>query len=82
MNREISIPRIKLRAAELRRRIVDMDFNSSNGHVGGALSSADIFATLFSGSSTTALKSQLQGILSATALYSVKGISATHITQF
>ena len=49
MNREISIPRIKLRAAELRRRIVDMDFNSSNGHVGGALSSADIFATLFFG---------------------------------
>lgn len=49
MKREVLVPLIKLKAAELRRRVVDMDFKASNGHIGGSLSSSDILSTLFWG---------------------------------
>jgi transketolase len=49
MDKQNLVPVLRLKAAELRRRIVEIDFRSSDGHVGGALSASDILATLFFG---------------------------------
>jgi len=49
MSNEKLMHQLRLKAAELRRRIVEIDYRSSGGHVGGALSASDILAALFFG---------------------------------
>lgn len=48
-NCKLGVNEIRLKAAELRRRIVEMDYISSGGHIGGSLSASDVLATLFFG---------------------------------
>jgi transketolase len=49
MNNEKLVQQLRLKAAELRRYIVETDYRASDGHIGGALSASDILATLFFG---------------------------------
>jgi len=43
------INEIRLKAAKLRRSVLEMDYKTGGGHIGGAMSEADILATLFFG---------------------------------
>jgi transketolase len=47
-----TIPELMLYAAKGRRRIIEVDYASSEGHVGGALSSIDIICAIYHGAMT------------------------------
>lgn len=49
MKAKLSSAQIRLAAAVMRRQIVEMDYLSGAGHIGGSLSCTDILATLFLG---------------------------------
>ena len=46
-NQEIKITELKEKALNIRRNIIEMVYSASSGHPGGALSIADIMATLY-----------------------------------
>ena len=49
MKRNMTLDEIRLKAAVLRRHVLEMDYQTEGGHIGGALQSADILCTLFFG---------------------------------
>ncbi len=49
MKHNLTTPEIRLKAAELRWRVLEMNYRNSAGHIGGAMSAADILSSLFFG---------------------------------